>query len=102
MLKVLTAEPAFLTKVVQNLQSEWSELDGHLQQARWPQAQQKAHQLKGICCLLEADVLLESLQHIEEQNLPLISEPAFRQQLQQQITTFCATIKQYIEAPVSS
>lgn len=97
MLTAFRDEPAFLTKVVQNLQSEWHELDAHLQQADWPQAQQKAHQLKGICSLLEARALLDGLQHIEENNLPLIVEPTFRRQLQQQVTAFCATINQYIK-----
>ena len=86
----------FLSRVVQALQSEWVELDDHLQQARWSQAKNKAHQLKGVFYLLEAGSLLDSLHHIEDKNLPLISESEFRLQLQQQIELICMKIKRII------
>lgn len=92
-LTVLQGQQAFLAKVAQTLKSDWNELDDHLRQARWSQAKDKAHQLKGIFSLLDADSLLESLQHIEDVDLPLISEDEFRQELQQQIDAFCARIK---------
>ena len=84
-LTLLQDQKPFLSKVVQTLQTEWADLDDHLQQAQWSQAKEKAHQLKGIFYLLDGSELLLMLQHIEDKNLPLISEPEFRQQLQQQI-----------------
>ena len=96
-LTALQGQQAFLVKVVQTLQSDWHVLDDHLQQARWSQAKDKAHQLKGIFSLLDAGPLLDSLQYIEDVELPLISEGEFRQDLQQQVDAFCAKIEQYID-----
>ncbi len=96
-LTALQDQQAFLSKVMKTIQFEWNELCGHLQQAEWPQAREKAHQLRGIFYLLEADALLISLQHIENVNLPLIAQTDFREQLQQQIDLFCGEIGQYVD-----
>lgn len=90
----LRGQQAFLIKVAQTLQSDWNELDDHLRHARWSLAKEKAHQLKGIFSLLDAAMLLKSLQNIEDVDLPLIAEDAFRKDLQQQIEAFCLKIKQ--------
>lgn len=92
----LLGQKAFLAKMLPVLHNDCETLDSHLQQARWPEAQSKAHQLKSLFYLLEAGALLESLQHIEDNKLPLISTAEFRQQLQQQINRFCIEIEQHI------
>jgi len=87
----------FVNNLLVRLIDEGQQLQSCLALSEWRQAKSLAHQLKSVAYLAKDDCLLGYLEDIEQQ-IPLISSPAFQQKLQQSLDDFQAYLRQYIKS----
>lgn len=86
-----------LDKALVACQKDYVDLQNALEQEDWEQAHKKAHSLKNTANLLECHEFTRCLETIEQNDLEVMSQPEFPQQLKKEYSGCLSTIQQLLD-----
>lgn len=90
-----------LEKTLLACKTDYADLLVLLEQKNWGQAGKQVHSFKTTASLLDCQNLVRSLEMIEQENLDLISQPHFLQQLEQEYLDCLDVMQQLLSSPSS-
>lgn len=88
-----------LEKTLAACESDYADVLVSLEQQNWQQAAKQVHSFKTTASLLDCQDLVRSLEMIEQENLDLISQPHFLQQLEREHLNCLGVIQQLLCSP---
>ena len=88
-----------LEKTLVACEKDYADLLVFLEQKNWGQAAKQVHSFKTTASLLDCQNLVRSLEMIEQENLDLINQPHFLQQLEREYLGCLDVIQRLLHPP---